>query len=171
MMRTVFIIDAYNVLHSIPAWRERLEKGLADGRRALLQYCASWMAQRRDVWKFYLVFDGSSDVAASSELSAPGVQVIYTPSHQTADDKILDVIGECGPNVRYTVVSADRYVCGSARHLGASKMTPSAFASTLGATRRTQQDPAETEKQLPPSVQRSINAQLRREWGIDDGNA
>lgn len=168
-MRTVFIIDAYNVLHRVPAWRERLERNLADGRRVLAQYCRSWMAQRRDVWKFYLVFDGDSTVAPSAEPAVPGVQAVYTPSHETADDRILDVIRECGPSTRYTVVSADRYVLASARRLGAEAMAPSAFAAMLGQRRAASPAEApETDKQLPPGVQKSINSSLRRAWGVED---
>lgn len=167
-IRRVVIVDAYNVMHKVPAWRGRMERSLADGRLALVQYCAAWMAQRRDVWKFFLVFDGDSEATGSGESAGPGVQTVFTSRHETADERILLVVRECGPGFRYTVVSADGYVQAGAKRLGAATMLPATFASALRRARPAGDEvPGDADKDLPAHVRNSINAELLREWGLD----
>jgi predicted RNA-binding protein with PIN domain len=174
-MKTITIIDGYNAVHRVPAWAEALESSLEEGREALLRYCSRWMRQRGDVWLFYVVFDGDSSVPHSQTSYGEGVRVIFTPSAELADDRILQIVREWGDTARYTVVSDDNYVKRVARQHGAALQSVDAFADVLDGTgasgRRTTKargdaGQAADDKTLSPAEEESINASLRREWGL-----
>ena len=176
-MNAITIIDGYNAVHRVPAWAEALERSLEEGRDALLRYCSRWMAQRGDVWLFYVVFDGDSSVPHSQTSYGEGVRVIFTPSAELADDRILRIVREWGDTARYTVVSDDNYVKRVARQHGAALQTVDAFSKVLtgmgAGGRRTTRGRGDAgdegnDKALSPAEEQSINASLRREWGLDE---
>lgn len=171
------ILDAYNILHRLPAWRPLLEESLEGARETLLNYCRRWMMQRGDVWLFVVVFDGDSSVVGGYSSAGPGVRVVYSPSGQAADDRILEIIREFGDRFEYVVVSDDRYVAGKAVQMGASAMTSTAFGTVLGGkgagtaatgqgrgTGRHARPRADEDDTLPPQTANDITESLRRVW-------
>jgi predicted RNA-binding protein with PIN domain len=170
------ILDAYNILHRLPAWKPLLEVSLAGARETLLNYCRRWIMQRGDVWLFVVVFDGDSSVVGAHSSAGPGVRVVYSPTGQAADDRILEVLREFGEKFDYVVVSDDRYVTGKAVQLGATAMTSSAFGAVLtggmsptaatggGKQAKGRRRTAEEDDALPPDAANDITESLRRLW-------
>ena len=174
MSKCIYILDGYNLIHRIPRWRRQLDISLERGREALLSYCRHWMQARGDVWLFYVVFDGDSDVMASHSSSGPGIRVVYSRTGETADDRILDIVHEFGECCRYVVVSDDRYVSRNANGLSAETMSVDAFAAVLnlkaGASRGNKQrgstSGSGSDDKLSAADQKSITESLMREWNV-----
>jgi predicted RNA-binding protein with PIN domain len=132
------------------------------------------MQARGDVWLFYVVFDGDSDVMASHSSSGPGIRVVYSRTGETADDRILDIVHEFGERCHYVVVSDDRYVSRNANGLSAETMSVDAFASVLnsksGALRGNKQrgirGAAGANDKLSAADEKSITESLMREWNV-----
>lgn len=177
-MNSITIIDGYNAIHRVPAWAQALEQSLEDGREALLRYCSRWMQRRGDVWLFYVVFDGDSRVPYSQTSYGSGVRVIFTPTSELADDRILKIVREWGDSARYTVVSDDNYVKRVAKQHGAVLQSVRQFANVLtdggGGARSGRRSGASgrasdgDDKALSAAEEHSITAALRREWGLDE---
>ncbi len=174
MSRRIMILDAYNILHRNPSWKPLLDQSLEGARETLLNYCRRWMATRKDVWLFVVVFDGNSAFNGDQSSAGPGVRVMYSASGESADDRILEVVREFGERFDYVVVSDDRYVTGSARQLGAAPMKTKAFTGWLDRNPHLNDKhksvspgklkPEVHEDALPPGEADQITASLRRLW-------
>lgn len=177
MTRTIMILDAYNILHRVRHWKPLLDTSLESAREALLGYCRRWMLHRGDVWLFVVVFDGQSSVVGGASTAGPGIRVVYSPTEQTADDCILDIIDEFGPDYHYVVVSDDRYVRKQGRSMSAKVMTSQAFSQVLSKS-ETPSDRGTAKKRqtrsrldavpddtLSPAQAADITNELKRLWG------
>jgi predicted RNA-binding protein with PIN domain len=163
----VTIVDGYNVIHRAPRFRESLANGIDAARRALLAYCAEWMARRRDVGLFIVVFDSGPSVDGSQEGVAPGVRVIHSRHGETADSRIHSLLLEWQAAARCTVVSDDGEVAGRSRQAGAAAvMSAAAFAEVVRAPGRTGRESDDSlKKGLTPGQEKTITDELRRLWG------
>lgn len=163
------ILDGYNVIHRVPAFRAQLARSADAGRRALLAYCAEWMALRRDVSLFLVVMDGGPDPAGGQGGVSPGVRVIYSKRGQTADDRIHSLLQEWTEAARCVVVSDDGEVARRAKQVGAAEaMSAQAFAEVLrrragGAGQGGDEDASKSD--LTPGQAKAITDELRRLWG------
>ncbi len=160
MRKRILILDGYNILHRAPAWKHLPAQSLECAREALLAYCRQWMRRRGDVWQFQVVFDGDSSVAPEQTSSGPGVRVMYSATGQTADDRILVALRECGEGVDRCVVSDDNEVTRCAKRLGAHVMPVMAFCTRLRDREANAADDA-----LPGAAAKSITDELRELWG------
>lgn len=169
MKRTV-IVDAYNAIHQVPDLRQRLQKSLEDARELLVRRCAAWVASRRDVGAVKLVFDGDSSVPQSDVRMMHGVQCIYTRSGEAADDRIVAMVAEAMAPSACLVVTADREVAAGSEAHGAAVVPPQVFfgeaAGGPAAGGRGGSDGAD-KPELTSAAAKSINDQLKREWGIE----
>ncbi len=168
MRKTVYIVDGYNVVHRVAALRECLSAGPAAGRRALLAYCSEWMTRRRDVWLFYVVFDGDSSVHPAEEGAAPGVRAVYTETGETADRRVLALAAERAQDAHCVVVSDDREVVSKAREERASAMSASAFFAVLRPERGRGGEAADDKTELSPQQKKAINDELLAAWTRPD---
>lgn len=182
MSKQIIIIDGYNAIHRVAAWKQEMNKSLEQGREALLRYCTRWIRTRGDVWTFYVVFDGESGIGNSRSQAGQGVRVVFTHSREEADDRILEILREYGERFRYTVISDDNYVRRNARSLGANIMPVSEFASVLASKREDRQLHIHSSKKtkrsgkqrrskqhgddktLHPSTAKTITEDLMNEW-------
>ena len=178
MAKHIMILDAYNILHRVPRWSGMLEVSLEQAREQVVGYCRRWMATRGDVWLFCVVFDGDSGVGGGLQSAGAGIRVFFSRSGQSADDRLLAILDEFGPQFAYTVVSDDRYVRDKARRLGAAVTGCLAFAAKLDTVeqargarnrRRTGTMPGETK--LDPSTASQITDALRRLWVDGDASS
>lgn len=164
--KTVTIVDGYNAIHRVPAFRKALDASVEAGRRALISYCIEWMSRRRDTGQFLIVFDSGPSVGGSCEGVASGVRVVNTRHGESADERIHDMLQEWQPAARCTVVSDDTEVARRARQVGADVMSAAAFAGVLrqpdGAT-----DDSGGKNALTPGQEKTITDELRRLWGAD----
>jgi len=161
------IVDGYNVIYRVPRFKAQLDRSLQAGREALLRYCSEWKARRRDVDRFYVVFDGDSSVMGGEiAASAPGVRALYSKTGETADRRIRRMLDQADRRDRITVVSDDNEVRDSARVHHMQAMSALDFAR-LAAERRSTKGNAhkdEVENPLPPTAQKAITDELRGIW-------
>jgi predicted RNA-binding protein with PIN domain len=167
--RTV-IVDAYNTIHQVPRLRRRLEKSLNEARETLIRQCGALLAARRDVGAFKLVFDGDSSVPGPRVHMVSGVQTVYTKSGESADERIVAMVRDAMIPSACLVVTADREVAAGAEAHGAVVMPPQAFfeeaASDPTPAGRGGADGSD-KPELTGALAKSINDQLRKEWGIE----
>ena len=165
----ICIVDGYNVIHKTPELRNLLDDSLLSAREGLVRQCAEWCRRRGDIAKFYVVFDGDSSVAAGGANPAPGVNVIYSRSRETADERIVELLKEERPDCEYTVVSDDGYVVRQARDARASVMSVQDFCAVLFHIRRSDlpgKGIPRDKNSLTPAQEKDITDSLRREWGV-----
>ncbi|MBL7075872.1 MAG: NYN domain-containing protein [Kiritimatiellae bacterium] len=166
MKTQTIIIDGYNVIYRVPRFNAQLDKSLQAGREALLRYCSEWKARRRDVDRFYVVFDGDSSVIGGEiAASAPGVRALYSKTGETADRRIRHMLDQADRNEQITVVSDDNEVRDSARVHHMRSMSALEFSRMgSGRTARSKSHAADVEAPLPPSAARVITDELRDLW-------
>ena len=165
------VLDAYNILHRIPRWSGMLEESLELAREQVLGYCRRWMSTRGDVWLFCVVFDGDSGVSGGLRSAGAGIRVFFSRSGQSADDRLLAILDEFGPQFAYTVVSDDHYVRDKARILGANICDCASFADKLdavelarGQRNASRKGSAHASRKVDPATAAQITDELRRLW-------
>ena len=175
MAKHIMILDAYNILHRVPRWRGLLEESLESAREQVLGYCRRWMATRGDVWLFCVVFDGDSSTGGLQSAGA-GIRVFFSRSGQTADDRLLAILDEFGPQFSYTVVSDDHYVRDKARLLGAHCWDCTTFANKLDEVEHARisrqgrrAGNVTHSSKVDPATAAQITDELRRLWIQDAG--
>ena len=167
MKTHTIIVDGYNVIYRVPRFKAQLDKRLQSGREALLRYCSEWKARRRDVDRFYVVFDGDSSViGGEAAASAPGVRALYSKTGETADRRIRRMLDQADRREQITVVSDDNEVRDSARvhHMRSMSATEFARMRTSGSTDPSRTGESETEQPLSPSAAKAITDELRNLW-------
>ncbi len=166
-MRThTVIVDGYNVIHRVPRFKAQLDRSLQAGREALLRYCSEWKARRRDVDRFFVVFDGDSSIIDGDvTASAPGVRALYSKTGETADRRIRRMLDQAERNEAITVVSDDNEVRDSARVNHMQAMSAAQFARIgIARGRQGRTGSTATETPLPPAAQKAITDELRELW-------
>ncbi len=164
--RTV-IVDGYNVIYRIPRFKVQLDRSLQAGREALLRYCSEWKTRKRDVDRFYVVFDGdSSVVGGEATASAPGVRAIYSKTGETADRRIRRMLDQAEGHERIVVVSDDNEVRDSARVHHMSSMSALDFARRNTPSSRQSPQHGDDDAALSPSEKRMITDELRSLWDV-----
>ena len=172
VVKTVLLIDGYNVIRRDPALRRLFEGSLESARTALIRYCAEWRSRRRDFDEMCIVFDGDSSVEGHGPSAVGGVHVLYTASRREADDDIRMLVAERSPDRRCTVVTDDGGLAGDARAHGAEILAVRDFLATLrpkdvaSAGESRGKDGGKTG--LSPDEVRRLNRDLAEEWGIGD---
>ena len=162
------ILDGYNIIHKVPAFREQLANSGEAGRRSLLAYCKEWMTRRRDIGLFLVVFDGGPSVNGAQEGAAPGVRTIYSSRGETADHRIHELLLEWQVTARCVVVSDDGEVARRAIQVGAETvMDTRTFAEVLRPKgRAADSDGGARKSELTPGQEKTITDELRRLWGL-----
>ena len=132
----MYYVDGYNVLHKSTRLRPLLNRDLETARDALIDqiaaYCAATGAQ------VTIVFDGRGmqvPESVSHHRGVPGLEVLYSPSHLTADAVIERRIYEAADRLRVVVVSNDRGLRDLCRGMGALTMEADHFLKEVGAAR------------------------------------
>jgi predicted RNA-binding protein with PIN domain len=166
MQKTIMIVDGYNVIHKIPAWEAKLDTDLQGARQCLLSYCGTWMATRKDIWLFYVVFDGSSDVIVDHGQPARGVRPVFTQTGETADSRIIAIVKERSEDCKTVVVSEDREVIGHSKHYGAKAMNVAEFYKVAKGRRGgTSGSEVGDKTGLTSTQQKMISDDLEKLWG------
>ena len=166
-MKRIFILDGYNVIHRVPELESRLVSGLDRARQALIVRCAEWFRRRGDIQQLRIVFDGDSSVGHDAHEMVHGIRVVYSETGETADERILSMLGDTHPPQAYVVVSDDREVTGRSRRQGASVMSAAAFFRYSTSPTHRAGPGAAGEKPEPGSTTaQNINKQLIAEWDL-----
>lgn len=168
--KRVAILDGYNVIHRMAEIEDRSPQGLEAARDDLLRFCREWMAVRRDIETFWVIFDGDSSVVGRIGEGGQGVIPVYTTSGETADERIIALVHRRSSDCRFLVVSDDNDVRRRTGVEGAEVQSVAEFRAVLHRMRRRRRPGGGADgggkASLSPSQQRSINEELKRLWDL-----
>lgn len=155
----VFIVDAFNLLHKIPALRES-----GTPRRDLIRYIAAHELTGSPANKTILVFDG---YRPENEDTSTSYEVLFSCG-QTADDLIQKKVESYSIKKNLRIVSDDRQVRDRARSSGAAPVYTHEFLkikklkkTTLSKTLPKNETHT---KDISFSLQTEITEELRKKW-------
>ena len=164
-----YLLDGYNVLKQIPAFRDL---PLEDGRRGLLRWIDIARPQGSVNNKVTVVFDGHPDHFGGMQQSfADGTQgevrVIFSDGC-SADDKIKLMVEEDTDQKNCVVVSDDKDIFLYARSLGAKIMSVASFTSLRVPRAGHTASQGSDGKYISLSDQKKINDELGPLWLKED---
>jgi predicted RNA-binding protein with PIN domain len=130
-MADTYYIDGYNVIHHSAALRPLLKHSFENARDALIDRAARFAIATGLQVK--VVFDGRGRKAESATpvLTAPGLEVMYSPGHLTADAMIERIVYNSPDRRSVVVVSADRGIRTLCHTLNALVMDPDNFLASV----------------------------------------
>ena len=166
----IIIVDAYNVIHAIREFEKRLSRGLQASREYLTSVCRTYQAERGDIEKIILVFDGSSQVCSTNYQRVACIESIYTETGEDADDRIIQLLQERRVNEPIVVVSNDNYVSNHSRALGAKVISANEFYADLTRKRKSGENGRCSQKRSSKVATKhanAITAEYKRHLGID----
>lgn len=112
----LYIIDAYNFIHKTPSLESALDQDLRSARDALILHCNRLIEKRGDITRIILVFDGRSEFHNLPQPQIPKIDIIFSSTYETADEKIIEVLQSFSHKKNITrVVSDDNFVRNQAR--------------------------------------------------------
>ena len=148
-----YLIDGYNVIHSIPSLHKTLLHD-AETSRELLIYSVSQLTHLKKI-RCSIVFDGTApEVTRKQSLHAP-VHVLYS-FPLSADKKIKDMIEQSKHRSTLVVISSDREILAFAKTHSCETHTSKYFSNFLKET-----DPIVTEKSDTVLTPSQINEWLK----------
>ncbi|MBP9865667.1 MAG: NYN domain-containing protein [Candidatus Omnitrophica bacterium] len=170
-MKKSLLIDGYNLIFASAVLREKMEQKPESARRALMELCRIYAGRKKDIEKFWIVFDGKEDFLSLPPGETAGVCEIYTRAGETADKRMARIVRESEEVTKWTVVSNDRAVLDRCYSYGAERVKASAFIRDLEG----KSSPANptggsaalsAEKPLHPLVAQDITAEYKRKLGL-----
>jgi predicted RNA-binding protein with PIN domain len=102
--KATFIVDGYNVMHSILSRRERA--GSLEQARAVLEARLEAFGRGSGGARILLVYDGARGVFAGGR-DAGGLEVIFSRPPRTADDVVIDLCRKLDGSPGLHVVTSD----------------------------------------------------------------
>jgi len=170
-MKKSLLIDGYNLIFASAELREQMEKKPETARRALMDLCRVYAARKKDIEKFWIVFDGQEDSLSLPPGETAGVCEIYTRAGETADKRMARIVRESEEVTKWTVVSNDRAVLDRCYSYGADRVKASAFIRELEgpsspASSGSSSAGPTIEKTLHPRVAQDITAEYKRKLGL-----
>ncbi len=114
------IIDGYSLLHRDPELKPLLNKNLGLARQLLIRK----VQQTTDHWTCHtiIVFDGK-DTSGSDEYAEPPMEIVFAPSHLTADTVIERLVFAHEHPATILVVTSDRLIRQTTEAAGAHSMS------------------------------------------------
>ena len=158
------VLDGYNVIHAAQALARQLDHSLEAARQALVQLCRGALAHRKDIQHIYVVFDGAQGEGATTREVADRLTVIFTPSKEEADDRILALRAARRTKTPWVIVSNDTYVFNNARAHGARVISVAEWMSQTVPSPRRQLRRAEADDNtvLPAQTRQAITDAYRK---------
>ena len=123
----IYILDAYNVIHKIPALESLLDKNLRAARDGLMHLCSRLIAQRADLAQIVLVFDGKSAYRDLSQHAPVKIKIVFSETPETADEKIVEILEGLSRERDKCVVSDDNFVRNHAKAYAARAVSVAEF--------------------------------------------
>lgn len=126
-MSATYYIDGYNVIHQCPKLQPLTQTDFEAARDALVDRISRYCGITGEPAK--VIFDGRGRRAEphAPYRGAPGLEVIYSPGHLTADAIIERHVYSSGARREIVVVTGDRGIRDLCRGLGSLVMTPVHF--------------------------------------------
>jgi predicted RNA-binding protein with PIN domain len=149
-MKSLFIVDGYNVIRRIDILRAKFNVSAEKGREALVIQLANWRHHSKS--DVVVVFDGDS---SSSVDSKSGIRIVFSKSHHSADDVIKKLVDNDKSRFAMTVVSSDTAVTRYAKSSGCAVMSSEAFHKKVSDVRNSEVEESE-EKNDPQLSSKEI---------------
>ena len=149
----IYILDAYNVIHKIPALERLLDQDLRAARDGLVSLCARVLSQRADLSQMILVFDGKSAYRDLPQSAPPKIKIVFSETHEKADEKIVKILEGLSREGNKGVVSDDNFVRNHAKAYTARVISVAEFESLADKTKAWgagNTPPAGADKKLTP---------------------
>lgn len=163
----LYILDAYNVIHKSRSFAAALDRELREARESLAEACAALKRTRGGISGFILVFDGRSEFRDLTHAAPPGVQIVFSETGESADERITELLETLPPKPDKCVVSDDNFVRNQARAFCAKSISVSEFEILLDPSRaRTPARSAVSEKHLPSFIASKITEEYRKTLGL-----
>ena len=148
-----YIIDGYNVIHSIPSLHKTLLHD-AESSRELLIYSVSLLTHLKKI-RCTIVFDGTSPSESHKQSLHAPVHVLYS-FPLSADKKIKNMIEKSNSRSILVVITSDREILTFAKSHLCQTHTSKYFANLLKET-----DPIITEKSETVLTPSQLNEWLK----------
>jgi predicted RNA-binding protein with PIN domain len=130
-MPNTYYIDGYNVIHHSALLRPLADQDFEAARAALVEKVSRFCVATGNQAK--IIFDGRGrqpdPVAPLAQV--PGLEVLYSPGHQSADTLIERIVYAAEDRRSIIVVSGDRGIRALCRGLNALVMEPDNFLATV----------------------------------------
>jgi len=134
------LIDGYNLIKTIPHFRQREQVSLEAARQTLEQTLRSY-ARSTDA-RITLIFDGdSASEPAVSHHQKGSVEVLFSRSPEKADDLLKKAIQQRHGTKRLRLITSDREICRFARRHKIRSTSAAEFADELDNRPDRQQNP------------------------------
>lgn len=126
-MSSIYLIDGYNVIHHCRRLQTLARRDFEAARDALVDRVSKYCSLSGDPTK--VIFDGRGRKPEQHTpyRGAPGLEVIYSPGHLTADAVIEREVYVAHNRREMVVVTGDRGIRDLCRGLGALVMAPEHF--------------------------------------------
>jgi len=133
-MATTYFVDGYNVIHHSTRLRPLAAENFELAREALIEHVGRFCVATGHTVK--IVFDGRGRRAENGPpvRGVKGLEVVYSPGHQSADALIERTVYHTPNRRNVIVVSGDRGIRDLCRGLSALVMDPDTFLDTIGET-------------------------------------
>ncbi len=159
------VIDGYNLLHADMALKTLARKDLQKARDLLLERITRYLEHRQ--MQVTLVFDGTGGITDAESVLPGKLQVVYSPSRQTADQFIVDAVAKSNNPQSFIVVTSDRADIGRAvASLGASVLSSPEFLDRLTTSRKAPQ-PAKRRRAEKPNPEDIDVDYWMKQFGVD----
>ncbi len=153
MSQLHYIIDGYNLVHSIPALKKTLAHN-GETARELLIHSISQLTHRKK-FRCTIVFDGVTPNNSPKQSAYAPVHVIFS-SPINADSKIKQMIEHSKNRSLLVIISSDREILNFAKVCSCQTYTSNYFANLLSETNDTI-----TEKSDAPLTKAQIDEWLK----------
>ncbi len=121
-MKRLILVDACNLIHRLPAFRDRLSEGMDVLAEKLLQQIR--ILHDLEHWELHVIVDGRGEKMEQQFLeNTRTLSIIYSAAGQTADTIIETWLIRLGKGWEVKVASGDRAVAHSAIAHDADSMT------------------------------------------------
>ena len=123
----IYILDAYNVIHKIPALESLLDQNLRSARDALIALSSRLLLRRADLAQIILVFDGKSAYRDLPQHAPAKIKIVFSETPETADEKIVEILEGLSGERDKCVVSDDNFVRNHAKAYAARVVSVAEF--------------------------------------------
>jgi hypothetical protein len=163
-VKTIFILDGYNILHRSPELAALMESSLEQARNALARMCRNWLASRGDAGQFVIVWDNSSGNPGDLDTAGSGIRMVYADPGETADVRIARLAENYSRTAACIVVSDDKGLCRSASGRNIKHMPVCEFFSVSQRGRGASCAKGAEDGKVLPRHSSAITESLRRIW-------
>jgi predicted RNA-binding protein with PIN domain len=146
MAGPTFLIDGYNLLHSLKEPAELARQDMKAARERLVEMLALWRGRRGVT--VVVVFDGARG-QWSAMPGASSVRVVFSRAPLKADEELVRLVAQHPHPRSVTVVSSDQQVMARVRSFGAATLCSEEFAARLVMVERGGRGGAPDEKREP----------------------